>query len=106
MNNNIQLIQFSPIVSKLKMIINLRTFVVALTFFWVIHLVSDYSAILPIYEFKEKLGEGASGSVWKCKTPKEEPFAIEHPYVAVKIIKYPYQESEKEVQLLKKLSHR
>ena len=88
------------------MIINLRPFVVALTFFWVIHFVSDYSAILPIYEFKVKLGEGASGSVWKCQTPKEEPFAIEHPYVAVKIIKNAYQESEKEVQLLKKLSHR
>ena len=36
---------------------------------------------------KEKLGEGTFGAVYKVDCPPDEPFAEEHPLVAMKEIK-------------------
>ena len=57
------------------------------------------------YVYNEKLGQGAFGAVWKCKTPLREPFARENQFVALKVVKNPDQNSAKEVSVLKELSH-
>ena len=58
------------------------------------------------YYCNRVLGEGAFGQVWECDTPKNEPFAISHPKVALKVIKDPGQESAAEVDILKGLDHK
>ena len=57
------------------------------------------------YEAISKLGEGGFGSVWKMKTPKNQPFFKDHPIVALKRIKSPDARDKEEVEILKKLDH-
>ena len=38
-------------------------------------------------KIKEKLGEGSFGAVYKVNCPLDEPFAEEHPLVAIKEVK-------------------
>ena len=57
------------------------------------------------YEAISKLGEGGFGSVWKMKTPKNQPFSEDHPIVALKRIKSPDDKDKEEVEILKKLDH-
>ena len=57
------------------------------------------------YEAISKLGEGGFGSVWKMKTPENQPFSKDHPIVAVKRIKSPDARDKEEVEILKKLDH-
>ena len=60
----------------------------------------------PTYYGKRVIGEGAFGQVWECETPKNEPFAKNHPKVALKVIKNHVRESVAEVNVLKALDHR
>ena len=58
------------------------------------------------YHCSRVLGEGAFGQVWECTTPRSKPFAINHPKVALKVIKDPEHESAAEVDILKGLDHK
>ena len=62
--------------------------------------------INPEYNCDRILGEGAFGQVWECKTPISEPFAKNHPKVALKVIKNPGWGSAAEVNVLKGLAHK
>lgn len=53
----------------------------------------------------ESLGMGAFGIVKKYETPENRPYHEEYPIVAIKHIKNPSQDAEKEVELLKELQH-
>ena len=54
----------------------------------------------------KKLGNGAFGSVYEMKTPPNLPYYADHPVVAVKMVKNPDDNAEKEVETLKMLNHK
>ena len=54
----------------------------------------------------KKLGYGAFGSVYEMKTPPNLPYYAKHPVVAVKMVKNPDDNAEKEVETLKMLNHK
>ena len=58
------------------------------------------------FESVKKLGNGAFGSVYQMKTPPNLPYYAEHPIVAVKRVKNPDDNAEKEVETLKMLNHK
>ena len=53
---------------------------------------------------EKSLGKGNFGNVTLCRTPPEVPFFEEHPYVAVKQMKF--WELSHEFHILKNLDHR
>ena len=71
-----------------------------------ISLIGTYSIVFRMsYEAISKLGEGGFGSVWKMRTPPNEPCFRSNKIVAMKRVTDPDEESYQEVEILKKLDN-
>ena len=57
-------------------------------------------------QVQKRLGNGTFGTVWQCKTPMYEPFAKEHPTVAVKFMYNWTIHTQKELEILQNLNHK
>ena len=56
-------------------------------------------------KIEKRLGNGTFGTVWQCKTPSKEPFAKDHPKIAVKFMYHLRTHAQREVDILKNLKH-
>ena len=57
-------------------------------------------------QVQKRLGNGTFGTVWQCKTPMYEPFAKEHPTVAVKFLYNWTTHTQNELEILQDLNHK
>ena len=57
-------------------------------------------------KIQKRLGNGSFGTVWQCKTPMNEPFAKDHPTVAVKFMYNWTIHTQKELEILKDIQHK